>query len=912
MSRAVPPDAIGYPGKPGKPTPVDPETANLWRSLGIHIPPQTLRDSRENHERSLHKILTAIAIKLEKLSRSSAESGGAMARQDEVNAEFAKVRKEMSIMDTKALSAARAAGQSAVAALTEKVTRTDQKLKLLTTQSTTMRRELSEVKHILAEEDAADAALDNNDVDYLEMSKDEDAVKEMYAQVTEQADRAEQKMMEVLLEQQSKNAELSAMRAEMSGANARSQDLFQRQSAGQADREARLQEEIRKMQSEMSSGGDQMAALQQEQAAAMAEAEASATQRMLDLHAKLDAEQEQLKASMSGDSKESAEAMEKQIAALNAKMKEEAAALDKARNQVSAAAERKQAKLREEMDQQQAAMRAKMASLESQSIMDAAAAEAKTASLLDQLQKEQAEMAAKDDGKKTEAQKEAEKRNAAEIDRLQSMISDQANQAPIATGTPEEMQKIFEQLEAERAKLDSMQQSHAVAEGDMEKGLTSEMKRLQKQLEAAQKESADGSEGAASRAESLAAELQGQQAEAEKRAAHEKMIREAEQAAIMQQMARLQSALESERDKTLTLEQQQEVDAAAKAQNELAASMATLQEDLAASKQKMESMEANGDTQGSEQAAQARSANEALEAKLAAEQARMKEMETAAASAQANMMSGMEETQRRAAQQMSDMEAQMRSQLGAIGDASAMAEAEQKALGASRTAARAAMGSRGAGKTRVQRKLEQKVEVEELRGRVGALTIKMGRLTKLLTMMDGADDIPGLLKILREQKADRSELKELEDRLVAAGVGGGASMGNALRQMEENITEHAAQIANIIVTKADVGDVNGAADRAKEDLMAELEKHAAQLAKLYAETTGRMDGLDEDKAERDWIEDLIAKIRRQVAGLKKKVNEGAVDGAMDGLSGMLSGQVIQMAYSCSSLHMQQCLLVTVS
>eukprot|EP01052_Picozoa_sp_SAG31_P062663 SAG31_NODE_21633_length_544_cov_8.316854_1_plen_48_part_01 len=48
MSRAVAPDAIGYPGPPGKPTPVAPETANLWRSLGIHIPPQTLRESREN------------------------------------------------------------------------------------------------------------------------------------------------------------------------------------------------------------------------------------------------------------------------------------------------------------------------------------------------------------------------------------------------------------------------------------------------------------------------------------------------------------------------------------------------------------------------------------------------------------------------------------------------------------------------------------------------------------------------------------------------------------------------------------------------------------------------------------------------------------------------------------------------
>ena len=92
-------------------------------------------------------------------------------------------------------------------------------------------------------------------------------------------------------------------------------------------------------------------------------------------------------------------------------------------------------------------------------------------------------------------------------------------------------------------------------------------------------------------------------------------------------------------------------------------------------------------------------------------------------------------------------------------------------------------------------------------------------------------------------------------------------MGNALRQMEEALATQDERITTLFDTKQDVG---APPDQAVLDMqarmMAELERHAAELAKLYSETTGRMDGLDEQKAERDWIEDLIAKIRRQVRG----------------------------------------------
>jgi hypothetical protein len=32
-------DSLGWPGKVGKPKGVDPATTELWRSLGIHVPP---------------------------------------------------------------------------------------------------------------------------------------------------------------------------------------------------------------------------------------------------------------------------------------------------------------------------------------------------------------------------------------------------------------------------------------------------------------------------------------------------------------------------------------------------------------------------------------------------------------------------------------------------------------------------------------------------------------------------------------------------------------------------------------------------------------------------------------------------------------------------------------------------------
>jgi hypothetical protein len=243
----------------------------------------------------------------------------------------------------------------------------------------------------------------------------------------------------------------------------------------------------------------------------------------------------------------------------------------------------------------------------------------------------------------------------------------------------------------------------------------------------------------------------------------------------MEQMARLQGALSSERDKNSAMSAQLSAPppptpdpAALQAQKELADSMAQVQAELEASKRKMEEMAASGDDASVEAAAELRKQQAAMEEQLASEAVRLKEMEAEQAARlkerEGLLSAGMDAANLQAQQmmeKMQGMEAGMAGQLtaaqmtasGMSAAQASAAEAEQKAASQARSAARAARGS-GQARTRVQRKLDAKVEFEELKGRVGALTIRMGRLTKLLSMFDGADDIGGLLRTLREEKVE--------------------------------------------------------------------------------------------------------------------------------------------------------------
>ena len=199
----------------------------------------------------------------------------------------------------------------------------------------------------------------------------------------------------------------------------------------------------------------------------------------------------------------------------------------------------------------------------------------------------------------------------------------------------------------------------------------------------------------------------------------------------------------------------------------------------------------------------------------------------------------------------------------------------------------------------MQRKLDQQVLIEELRGRVGALTLKMGRLGNLLTgLPDNMDDfIPFVnqkLVSLEENKANKTMVTTLEQKLMDMGVGGGESMSNALQSMEGSIDDLAAKVAELFATQVDLSQVTGETDKVEERIQEEIDKLAAEIVRVYRTTDERIDGVDEVKAEKDWIEDLMTKIRRQVGALKKKVGEGggAPEGMMSALQGSLQQQLM--------------------
>jgi hypothetical protein len=534
-SHIIPPDAIGYPGTTANPHPVDSSTTELWRSLGVQVPPQALRQSRENHERSLHGILTAIANKLDKLAMATGQAEGDTAKQADIDKEFAKMAAKMSTMESRAVQAARASVASATAALTERADRESMQVKRLSAQSAAMMADIKDVKHLLAEEDAAEVALANNDEDFLEVAKDDDQVANLFKKVAEQADLAEANMERLLADQQTKNAELMGLKAEMQDGQRAQQVASQRAALNAADREAVMRNEMEKLRMAASEGDSRMAELAREGAEQAEAADAAAKQRMLDLQAKLDKEQAALKAAMDGGA-EGATELQAHIEALNKQMLDEQAGAGAERVRIAAAAEARQLALAGEMEVQQAAMKAQMAAMESNS----EAAESKSAALLRQLQEEQAVAAAADDSTKSEAQKEAEARNAAQIAALQAQLDAAAAPVPVPTSA-DDMGLLFAQLEEERNKLQAMQSSHAVAEGESEKALTSEMKRLQAQLDAAKADGGgggggggggEGGGGGGADPAALTEELERQRVEVAARLETERKIREAEQVGL--------------------------------------------------------------------------------------------------------------------------------------------------------------------------------------------------------------------------------------------------------------------------------------------------------------------------------------------------------------------------------------------
>eukprot|EP01048_Picozoa_sp_COSAG05_P022059 COSAG05_NODE_4270_length_1589_cov_1.456376_1_plen_269_part_01 len=263
---AVNADSIGYPGPLDKPSPVDPSTNELWKSLGIHVPPTVLRQSREHHENALHKVLTTIAFKLEEIQKTVEANARVMALQSGVDEEFAKIRKSVSSQEAKVLNAARSSVSGSVATMQDRIDRQNQKVDSVVKQTALIWEETKGIKEQLLEEDVANEMIEDSDVDAINLKASDEKMQALFAQVAESSQAAESRMELFQQEAKLKEQELAMMRKDMD----RQSQLSNKNSL---EREKKLHSEMVEMQRQAAkAGGDA--------AAAVAEAEAAAAEKM--------------------------------------------------------------------------------------------------------------------------------------------------------------------------------------------------------------------------------------------------------------------------------------------------------------------------------------------------------------------------------------------------------------------------------------------------------------------------------------------------------------------------------------------------------------------------------------------------------------------------------------------------------
>ena len=1074
----VNPDSLGYPGKFSRPKPVDPATTELWRSLGIHVPPSVLRESRENHERSLQGVLTAIALKLDNLTVATAENAemmkGQYCRKDYVETELLKMRRDLTQQESKVIANARSAALSSISAMNNRLDAEKHKLARVIAQQEIMVKELREVQHELAEEDAAEELIGNADTDVLSMKDDATKMAALFESVAESAHAAEEKMQAMLREQADRDNEFNDLKSSIHREAADAQALAMRQSRNAADREAKLQAEMMKMANEMGKGTAVSKEMEQQmaaQAAALAASDRESAEKMAALQAKLAEEQarlEQARASVDDEQPDFMQQLEedrrrqeeerrrqeeerrRELAAIEEKMRGEAEELKRER----AAADKAAEELRQRMD---AEFEAKLAAVESGGHSAAGAAEAKAELMMQKLEQERILMQ-----ERAESHKESQKAAAEaarlqmeqQVEMLEAQMAEAAQMSGAEAATDDdagprvstELNSLQAELKAERDRMAAVQEAAEQRERKAEESAAREFEKLQEKLK-----STSGADAAQVKAEmdKLRADEQARIQEASRR-------QEEEREQMMVEMKKMQEALFAEREKAAldAAKMKAEVEAAARDQmdSQLAAVKAGMDEQLSTQLSAQQQAEK---TRQALEAEAARAQMEQIQAEIAEEKRRregeietekqklmafQQDMKASLANAvvvppeqqlmdliiekkaspklielvaekkvvnkivekkMIDMIAAKDPSKDRA-----ELSAMSRDELNLVAQDAGLADevaemvqsatvdlsqlnlkqlkkqakdlgmeteveelvqsnassltkldlSELKQLAAdsgvdkedvavavksasaelsklqlhkmsladlskaaedlgvdkaslvranpSQTSAAIPQTTRPhtpneitkKGKSRVQRKLDEKVLIEELRGRVGALTLKMSRLTKLLNGMDGADDfIPFVnqrLKELHEGKADRTDLTDLEQKLMDMGVGGGESMGNALKSMETTIDDIAARLADLIANQVDMTHVTGEAEKVEGKLQQEIDKLAAELVRIYRTTEERIDDVDEVKAEKDWIEDMLAKVRRQVGALKKQIGEG---GGADGAAmGMLAGSLNAM------------------
>eukprot|EP01047_Picozoa_sp_COSAG01_P027519 COSAG01_NODE_1819_length_9156_cov_11.749586_1_plen_1066_part_00 len=794
-------DSIGYPGPPDRPHGVEPQTAALWKSLGMHVPPAVMRQSREFHESAIQKVLTTIAFKLDLLQQATEENTRLMASQQYVDEELKKVRQVVSSQEAKVLNAARSSAQSGVAAMQRRIDAQNQKLNLQQQQNKVMWEEVTAVKKQLAEEEAAEAAIMGASVDAINLAASEDKMAELFDMVARQSEEQSAHAQSLMHRQNElaaeKDAELRSLKDDIAQHNARN-------IKNSADREAKLHADLERVQHD---------------GAVMGEA---ASQQLQQLQGQVN----------SSDASASA------IKELERRLKAEAELHERQGAELAMEAQRRS----DEMEQ---ALAAKLDSLA------ASGGGSTSPEEVEALMAQQQAMLSERASAHREAAALAEGQAMGQVESLAMQLEEAKNRG--ATDVLE----LNEALAAERLRLETMQRRAQETSEAHDHQVAEEMARLKEELL-----KADSSDAIATQMERVRQETAARMEE-------QARAQEAERASMMQQMAAIQERLQQEQARS-------EAPAASEGAEELAALKAA----MAASSAQLETQLAQlAAREGDNQQLQ----SEANEQRQAREAARIEALQ-AQLGADAQRMEALQEQlklERAAAAAGSSPEAP----LSPVG--------EQQQSGAD--AERSKMSSRG--KKRLQRKVEAHAEIEDLRGRVGGLTLKMSRLTKLLSGIQGAEDfIPFVTKRLGElgdEKADKTAVVELEQRLLDAGVGGGESMGNSLLQMENSIEELASSVAAMVTGKPDMEQVTEATGQAEERLRRELEKHAAELVRVYKSTTERLDTVDETKAEREWIQDLVDRVRRQVGGLKKQIAESSADGGgmeVGGVGGMGGGR----------------------
>ena len=809
-----------------KPSPVDPSTSELWKSLGIHVPPTVLRQSREHHENALHKVLTTIAVKLEEIQKTVEANARVMALQSGVDEEFAKMRKSVSSQEAKVLNAARSSVSGSVATMQDRIDRQNQKVDAVVKQTALIWEETKGIKEQLLEEDVANEMIEGSDVDAINLKASDEKMQALFAQVAESSQAAESRMELFQQETKLKEQELAMMRKDMDRQG-------QLSNKNAVEREKKLHSEMVEMQRQAAkAGGDA--------AAAVAEAEAAAAEKMRVLQ---------------GEISSSAGAAGSELAKLQQKMAEQEEAHARERAEMAAAEEEKRLKMEADLEARLGAV--------SQGGGGSSAEE--VAALLEQqhaMMKEQAES-------QKRAAALAESHVANQVEELQRRLEDERARSPaIPAGeegrTEEEdaaraerFASIEAQMEAERERLAEMQRNAATASAEHDQSVADEMARLRDSLAAA--DQSGGMEG-------ISAEMDKMRKEATARMEEQSKAQDEERARVMAQMQAMQEKLNHERienEKLALVAAQRE----SKEAQQYAAMQAAMDEQAAAMAAKLAAMveleKAGGGESDSENNNKAalQAMKEELEAdrrKASDDQAALAELEAAAVAKAAELAA-------------------------AAGGALEPPSSPATPSATPAKGGRKELSSRGM--RRMERKVNAAAEMEDLRGRVGGLTLKMSKLARLLKGSD-VSYVTEKIEMLEKTKADKTMVTDLEDRMLEAGVGGGESMGNSLMQMENNIEKLTDDVAQLVVSKPSMEQVDESTAKTEDRLRLEIEKQAMELVKVYTQTSERLDGVDETKAEKDWIQDLIDNVRRQVGSLKKKLGEGG-SGAGDETEGRL-------------------------